>query len=460
MKKQFTIYGQLFMLSILLTGLTACKKQDDFLAAKPNTALAVPSTLADLQSLLQNESLFNSNDPSLGQISSDDGYVSTNDWNNLSGLERNGYIWNKTVYDAGANVADWSVPYQQVYYANVVLDALKGIKSNPSNQSWYNQIMGSALFYRSIAFYNLLQNFSGPYRPGSAGTDLGIPLRLNSDLNIKSVRASQQQCYDQVTADLKTALALLPVTPAYKTEPSQPAANALLARVYLTMDNYPSAFQYADACLKQNNLLVDYNTLQPSARSISKTYLAEDIYHTRMTGYAITIPVYVSVTDSVLYASYKANDLRKSVFFILKNGLPYFRGTYDFKRYTYSGIATDEIYLIRAECNARMQNMAAAMNDLNALLTTRWKTGTFVPYTAVSPDDALGQILLERRKELLYRGIRWVDLRRLNQDPRFAITLTRVINGQTYTLPPNDPRYAWPIPDNEIEGSGIQQNSR
>jgi hypothetical protein len=100
------------------------------------------------------------------------------------------------------------------------------------------------------------------------------------------------------------------------------------------------------------------------------------------------------------------------------------------------------------------------MNDLNTLLMTRWKTGTFVPYQAANADDALQQILTERKKELLFRGTRWADLRRLNKDSKFAMTLTRIINGVTYTLPPNDPRYAMPIPDNEISLSGIPQNAR
>jgi hypothetical protein len=227
------------------------------------------------------------------------------------------------------------------------------------------------------------------------------------------------------------------------------------------MGNYTLSYQYSDACLAQYNSLIDYNTLNPGTQSlISRTYLAEDIFHSRLNGYAINQPNSKSIADTLLYGSYTANDLRKTVFFTPYRGDYYFRGTYDTKGYVYSGIATDEVYLIRAESNARLGNTGAAMNDLNTLLITRWKTGTFVPYTAVSAQDALQQILTERRKELLYRGLRWTDLRRLNKDNRFAVTLIRILNGVTYTLPPNDPRYAWPIPDNEIQLSGLQQNAR
>ena len=100
------------------------------------------------------------------------------------------------------------------------------------------------------------------------------------------------------------------------------------------------------------------------------------------------------------------------------------------------------------------------MNDLNALLKKRYLTGTYIDRTASSANDALVQILTERKKELAFRGLRWMDLRRLNREPQFATTLTRVINGQTYTLQPNSIRYALPIPDDEIALSGLQQNPR
>jgi tetratricopeptide (TPR) repeat protein len=457
---QFVKYLCYPVLGLLLLSLHSCKKQDDFLNTKPNEALAVPSTLADLQSLLQNEGLFNIHDPGLGEIASDDFYVPDYIIGLLTTQENNGYLWAQQVYDAGADIPDWSLPYQQIYYANTVLDDLPKISYNSNQQSLYNQIKGTALFYRAIAFYNLVQTFALPYDSTTAGSDLGVPLRLSSDLNIKSTRATEKQCYDQIIEDLQNAVSSLPITAAYKTEPSQIAANALLARVYLAIGYYSQSFRYANASLNLYHSLTDYNTLKPGGRSLATSFLSEDIYHTRPVTYDIAMPNDVSIVDSTLYHSYVDNDLRKTLFFGLSGGSPYFRGSYDYKGYDYDGIATDEIYLIRAECYARLGNTDSAMNDLNTLLITRWKTGTFVPYTAPSADDALKQILNERRKELIDRGLRWIDLRRLNKESRFAITLVRQVKGITYTLPPNDLRYAWPIPDNEIQMSGISQNAR
>ncbi|MGI8583213.1 MAG: RagB/SusD family nutrient uptake outer membrane protein, partial [Chitinophagaceae bacterium] len=64
------------------------------------------------------------------------------------------------------------------------------------------------------------------------------------------------------------------------------------------------------------------------------------------------------------------------------------------------------------------------------------------------------------RKELVFRGQRWFDLRRLNKDPRFAKTLTRKLNGKITELPANDPRYTEYIPLDVIGFTGMQQNMR
>ncbi|MCR8560764.1 RagB/SusD family nutrient uptake outer membrane protein [Mucilaginibacter sp. BJC16-A38] len=444
----------------LLT-LTACKKEDRFLAAKPDQQLFIPNTLTDLVNLIHNEQVFNTTDPGLGEIGTDDFFVTDAVWTGLSTtIDRNGYIWAKNVYDAGQNVSDWSLTYSQVYYANTVLDNLPLISVSKDQQTQADELKGDALFFRGKAFYTLLQTFSLPYDSKTAGSDLGIPLRLTSDLNQKSVRSSIQEGYNQAISDLQASVNLLPVTTPFKTQPSQAAANGFLSRVYLALGNYQKALDCANLALNQYSTLMDFNVLRPGAYNISSTYLPEDIFHCVLQSHSVTTISYLSITDTPLYHSYAPNDLRKSVFYRIKNGSPYFRGNYDYKYFNYSGIATDELYLNKAECQARLGNPDDAMNTLNSLMVARWAKGTFIPFTASSSDDALIQILNERRKELLYRGLRWTDLRRLNKDPRFATTLKRIINGVTYTLPPNDNRYAWPIPDNEIALTNMPQNER
>ncbi len=89
----------------------------------------------------------------------------------------------------------------------------------------------------------------------------------------------------------------------------------------------------------------------------------------------------------------------------------------------------------------------------------RWDTNQFIPYSFTDKDLALKTILTERRKELVFRGLRWSDIKRLNRDG-YNITLSRTVNGQTITLPPHDLRYAIAIPEEIIELTEIQQNPR
>jgi hypothetical protein len=136
-----------------------------------------------------------------------------------------------------------------------------------------------------------------------------------------------------------------------------------------------------------------------------------------------------------------------------------FKGSYSNYEGEFSGIATDELYLNRAECFARAGNITNALNDLNTLLIKRYKTGSFVSLTALTASAALVLVLQERRKELVIRFTRWMDIKRLNKEGA-GITIRRLVHGQLYSLSPNDLRYALPIPEDVIALSGIQQNPR
>jgi hypothetical protein len=242
--------------------------------------------------------------------------------------------------------------------------------------------------------------------------------------------------------------------------PSRAAVFALLARVGLTMQDYVSGKRWADSCLHAYSALLDYNTLDGSVtRPFSLTFNPELLFQCSMQNHSMQFAVTTAI-DTVLYASYDSNDLRRSLFFrdYAPQGTKYFRGQYTGLSYLFCGLATDEVWLVRAECNARLGDGVDALADLNTLLIKRWKESTFVPFTAATADEALALILIERRKETLFRDLRWGDLRRLNQDPRFEKILMRVLDGQGYALPPNDNRYAYPIPDDEVRLGGVQQN--
>ena len=434
----------------------ACKK--NWLDIKPDKNQVVPKTIPELQALLDNAQYgMNYFSPGLGEVASDDHYIPEGAWVNASDNAKNAYSWSRKY--SNINSVDWTASYQRVFTCNLVLDELsKTAAQNTGQAEDYNNCKGQALFHRAFNFYSLAQIYAQPYNVLTAGLDLGIPLRLNIDITQTSVRASVAETYKRIIADLDEALALLPEKPLYLTRPSKRAAFALLARVNLVLENYDKAIDFSDKCLQAGNELLDYNTIPP-IRGNPGIFNKEVIFHTVISDvYSGFISDYCLV-DSMLYRSYADNDLRKSLFFESNpDRTVSFIGNYNNNQDLFAGLATDEIYLIRAESLARNGNTMAALNDLNFLLQKRWRDGFFNPVKANNPDEALDLVIKERRKELLLRGLRWTDLRRLNGDARFKIKLLHPIGGQNYELEPASYKYTFPVPDDIIAISRMQQN--
>ena len=450
-----------YLLALLVMAGSACNKED-FLNAKPNTGIVTPTSLTDLRSMLDNTPVFMWT-PGIGEASADNYYMPYTNWQASTEVIRNAYTWQSNVYGSTRNIDDWSKPYAEILYANIVLEQLAKISPAPADQAEWNNQKASALFLRAFAHYNLVAHFAPAYDSSTAQTDLGIPLRFSSDIHALVGRSTVRDCYSKIIADITQAIPQLSTTllTTSRNRPNQPAAYALLSRICLSARNYDAAQKYADTCISLYNKLVNYNTISTSATTPFDKLNDENLYYAVLVDYDVNLSISTTAyVDTLLYQSYASNDLRKAIYFRTISGTNMgikrgYSGTIN----AYSGLAMDEVYLNRAECLARSGNIVGAMNDLNTVLINRWKTGTYTNQTAVSQSDALQKILTERRKELLFRGLRWIDIKRFNKENAGWI-LTRILNGTTYSLSPNSPLYVLPIPDNEISDSGITQNPR
>ncbi|WP_316778740.1 RagB/SusD family nutrient uptake outer membrane protein [Pedobacter antarcticus] len=445
---------------IALIGLffSSCKK--DWLDAKPSNSLVVPTKIADFQALMDNSALMNQNESgAYAEISSGDFQVSDNSLLTVAAPYRNSYTWSATTDFYEGSDVNWRSAYQRILNANLALEGISSVERSSLNKESWDNVKGSALYYRAYNFYALAQQYCKPYSE-NAGIDLGIPLRLISNINEPSKRASVKVTYDRIISDLTEAIHLLPSTISYKTRPSKPASYAMLARVYLSMGNYAAALDNATACLKLYDKLIDFNTLNSATEYPIPQLNDEVIYQTRLGGVALFSSANLNATDELL-ALYHPNDLRLKLFFEKSAINTSFKGSYDGSRFFFSGLAVDEILLIRSECNARAGNLNNALKDLNALMKKRWnKESAYVDFNTTDREVAISKILEERRKELCFRGLRWTDLRRLNQENNRQVILTRILNGKTYQLLPNDPKYTFPIDLNEVIIGGIEQNYR
>ena len=125
------------------------------------------------------------------------------------------------------------------------------------------------------------------------------------------------------------------------------------------------------------------------------------------------------------------------------------------------GMTTAEMYLIKAECEARAGNATAAAEDLKTLRRTRF----YDQAAAENIGGSLQEVLDERTREM---GTFWrfFDIKRLNGADNAGIHVTREIltdptditTATTLDIAPDDPRWALPFYNIEAEMMGWEQN--
>jgi len=436
---------------------SSCKK---YLEANADSAQLIPSTVEDVQALLDNSGKMNENStPAFAEVAADDLFVKDETYN---GSPAPVYQWEEYFYKYPT---DWAQLYSLVYTANLSLEILQKAKNSGESPATFNNAKGSALFFRGNSYLQLVWVFAKAYDAQTSASDPGIVLRTGSDFNVPSVRSAVSDAYEQVIRDLEAAADLLPAISVSKMRPSKAAAYTALARTYLSMRNYEAMYKYSDMALQIRAELMDFNNTDEVVAGpfpfSEYPYNKEVLFFSSMNN-RIAVPYKspsLSYTDTLLYAQYDQNDKRRTIFFNESNGYHKFNGSFSGNSFLlFSGMATDELYLMRAEGHARAGRVSAAMADLNKLLESRYVTGSFVPLTAATKEEALAFIFTERRKELLMRGLRWMDVKRRNKEGA-GIVMTRKLNGKTYTLPPNDNRYALPLPA-DIVSANIPQNIR
>ncbi|GAB3025343.1 RagB/SusD family nutrient uptake outer membrane protein [Niabella terrae] len=436
--------------------LSSCKKFLDF---KADAKQAIPSTLQDVQALLDNAGIMNHQGISLPEASADDYYVSDDSYNKstVQTKDREAYIWHLGDYYF---TNDWAVCYKPVYISNLCLEVLGNINRDQDPEQW-DRLKASALFYRSYSFLQLVTTFAKAYDPATAEQDPGIPARLSSDFNVRSVRNSVAEVYNQILSDLKMASRMLPNLTDHSFRPSKAATYALLARTFLFMNEYDSVYKYSKLSYDIYHDLLDFNLDIPDYNaSLPFPQFNKEIlfYSANNTAAVYFSRPDIAIIDSNLYKMYAEDDLRKKGFFYADlDGYLHYKGMYTDNIYSpFTGITTAEVYLMLAESMARIGMGDDALTLIYAMQQFRYSTPS-PPLVNPDTSEIISLILAERRKELIFRALRWPDIKRLNKLTP-SIVLKRFVNNQYYELPANDPRYALPLPKDIIDLTGMPQN--
>ncbi|MFE2864650.1 MULTISPECIES: RagB/SusD family nutrient uptake outer membrane protein [Sphingobacterium] len=448
----------LFLCSMFLL---ACNP--DYLDLKRDKSQTVPTTLDDFDGLLGNSMTMNqSSSHTLGMISGDEYEVHDASVGLVSrDFERAAFLWQPDIF-GNAESEDWNGAYRRILYCNIILEGLQKVARNETNKVRYDRIKGECLFQRSLMFFNLAMQFAA--LPADKQRSIyGIPLRTESDPEQKNARNTVQETYDRIIADLLEAESLLPQEGLSIYRADKVAVQALLARVYLVLEDYNSASAYSMKTIQADHTLLNYNSLDPNLNFPFPSYGSgnTEILFYDMPDYAELISETYAKIPDVFYNSFDQNDLRKTLFFRSEDPEKItFRGTYGGNYVDFSGLSLDESYLTLAECLVRKGEINQGMSYLKRLLTSRFKRESAVSIPVLNQEGALKFVLNERKKELLFRGVRWMDLRRLNLSKETAIVLHRNYEGKEYILNPNDVRYIFPIPQSVMLNSDVIQIPR
>ena len=320
----------------------------------------------------------------------------------------------------------WSGAYNMIYMLNSILEGIEG--SSSLSEDVRDRIEGEAKFVRAFTNFHLVIIYGD------------IPLLLTTDYRINAVapRNTSDDVYQQVLTDLEDAIALLETSypEDERTRPNKFVAMAMLARVYLYLNNWQQAENYSSLVIEENatyEILENHDSVflansREGIWQISPVGSGNSFTHTNEGNLFIKTPT--TLTPVALSSSFidsrDVGDERLQHWvgiYTDDTGIYYFPNKYKVQYNASGGDITEysmvlrlaEQYLIRSEARAKQGNLIGAITDLDVI---RQRSG-LEPIAETAPNsseaDVLEMVLEERRSELFAEwGHRWFDLRRTN----------------------------------------------
>ena len=374
------------------------------------------------------------------------------------------YLWGN---NAAITIDLWSTAYVTISRANNVINALVGFSEIGVTQAELDNLKGECLFLRALAYFDLVRFYAQQYSSGTENP--GVPVVLVTKID-KPARNTVGEVYQQIVADLTEAEGkLAPDNDHGGADPkgwaTQDAVKAMLARVYLYMENWQKAADYATEIIESGNYQLYDNTTYTTwdnggvwgtdagSEIIFEVYGAEgNSSHGNwdVISYIMSPDGYGDIGASHdVYNLYEDKDVRKQLF---RSHPDYPDALWSLKYPGKNGnlrednipvLRLSEMYLIRAE--SLLQGATAgsvkAVNDYNAI---REPLG-LDPVASVTLND----IYDERRRELCFEGHQLFDLARTKR----SLTRTDFDGAVNKDVEFPDYKWAMPIIQEEIDAN-------
>ena len=145
----------------------------------------------------------------------------------------------------------WSYPYEMIGLCNIILEKIDNVDTKEEDLRDYYK--GQALALRGMLLFDLTKFYGYTYKKDN-GASLGVPVVVSTlDKEAKPKRNTVAECYAQVIADLKAAVAAMDNDEGkafHKGHISLFGAQTLLSRVYLYHGDDAEALAMAEKAIK------------------------------------------------------------------------------------------------------------------------------------------------------------------------------------------------------------------
>jgi len=462
----------LFLVStISIIALSSCKKK--FLDLFPYDQVPQDKAIVDeagmqaavngLYAQLRNTSLYGRSLPLYGDIIADNVFISTQNSNRY--LAEFNYTYTNTNADM---LGTWGEAYKAILRANNIINA--SVAPSPNA----NQLKGEALTMRAIMYFNLVNWFAKQFAVDPNAE--AVPLVLTYDPFLQPARAKVSEVYVQIDKDLSDAFGLLNGTKnsSYVTKY---VARALQARVALFKGDWNGAKTAALDVVNNGgytlataaNLVNYWKNPAPVSNKLETIFeITNDAVNNNGTNALAYFYDQAGYGDAIgsddLYNLYSATDARKGLFI---TGTRASQTVRIVNKYPNTSNAADkddvkviryaEVLLTLAEAHYRLGDEVNALVYLNMLAKQR--DPSFAGYSSAGA-QLLSDIILERRKELAFEGMRYLDLQRLQLDVVRVNINNNYVGVTPLTLPVDNFRRIFPIPQNERDANPeVTQNA-
>lgn len=360
------------------------------------------------------------------------------------------FRWESNIYQSEDNSPELQYPMHNIYQFNKIIEEV--MEATEGTDAQKRAIRAEALAGRAWTNFLLINYYGKPYNEQTSATDPGFPIITKADVTQADFkRASVKAVYDSIVSDLTRAIPDLPVSVVSRFRMSKAAAEGVLGKVYVFMGKFGEALPLLNASLTDMNStgipmgLYDLKT-EMAAGGIYAGTFAPDVSVNKENILGKQATSSFSRTDNSLVLSpqaaalYKNSDLRRNFYTsTATSGTAYpVAGVLRKNRFNslQFGVLVPELYLLRAECKCRTNNLTGARQDVETLRANRMPAADVaVPDNVAAQQLPLLQFILDERiREFAVMGYRWFDMRRLSVDPLFpGLSFTHTAYSSTGT---------------------------